>query len=295
MAGWVTIGLAIGALVTSGQDRSAPPPPGAVRTIQDAIEALGERRPSRAYPRGAALRGDVGRFFGPDDYPAEAVAAHEQGRVIARLNVGRDGRVVQCTVATSSGSVALDRRTCEIASANVTFTPARDERGRTIASTYTLPVRWVLPDRSPRTSTDEIITLRLDAGGRVTDCRFTFNGQRPTGADPICPSFTSAPGDSLRSLTGGRAGIVTLQRIVQFAGQPPIPELFTAADQALVQLKRVSFQVGPDGKKSDVRVITTSGVGTLPDPSEGLDDYMAEPGRTDEVRVTSGVSFKAAR
>lgn len=90
-------------------------------------------------------RGNIAQSFGPDSYPDDARDAGRQGLVRAALRVAATGRVDNCWVTRSSGSASLDRRTCEIALANVRFDPARDERGAAIASTYDLRVRWVLP------------------------------------------------------------------------------------------------------------------------------------------------------
>ncbi len=82
---------------------------------------------------------------GADNYPPSAIRAEEQGRVVAKLTVGTDGRVTDCTVTTSSNSSALDQATCRIAKSRVRFTPAIDATGNPVTSSYTLPVRWVLP------------------------------------------------------------------------------------------------------------------------------------------------------
>jgi len=105
-----------------------PPPPAAPRVSQ-----------------AAGLRGNVGSYFGDDNYPPAAIRAEAQGRVSARLSVGADGRVSDCTIVASSGNSDLDSTTCRIARSRVRFTPAKDENGAPIASTFPLNVRWVLP------------------------------------------------------------------------------------------------------------------------------------------------------
>lgn len=80
-------------------------------------------------------------------YPVESIRREEQGRTVARLSIDASGTPVGCIIAISSGYSRLDERTCEIAIKRVRFDPARDGRGVAIASTYTLPVRWVLPER----------------------------------------------------------------------------------------------------------------------------------------------------
>lgn len=94
---------------------------------------------------GVALRGNPGAYFGSDAYPADAMRAGEQGRTVARLGIDPSGTPIACAIETSSGSRSLDAATCTIALRRVQFTPARDAEGRAIASTYRLPVRWVLP------------------------------------------------------------------------------------------------------------------------------------------------------
>ena len=87
-----------------------------------------------------------GEDFGPDAYPDAALRAQAQGRVVARLTVGADGRVSACEIVTSSGNSDLDSTTCRIARSRVRYTPAKDQDGRPIAqSGITLPVRWQLP------------------------------------------------------------------------------------------------------------------------------------------------------
>ena len=93
----------------------------------------------------AGLKGDPGRYFGADAYPPAAQRAGAQGRVVANLSVGTDGRVTNCSVTSSSGNSDLDETTCRIARRSVKFSPAKDDSGNPIATSYTLPVRWVLP------------------------------------------------------------------------------------------------------------------------------------------------------
>ena len=61
------------------------------------------------------------------------------------LRVSRQGHVTACTVTSSSRSSVLDAATCQILASRARFTPARDERGRTVADTVAAGVRWVIP------------------------------------------------------------------------------------------------------------------------------------------------------
>ena len=86
--------------------------------------------------------------FAQVPYPAMAMQKKAQGRVVALLDIGGDGRVSRCTVKVSSGSTVLDNATCLSAKQFGRFTPAQDQYGQPIASTYTLPVYWALPPSS---------------------------------------------------------------------------------------------------------------------------------------------------
>lgn len=101
--------------------------------------------PAPRVSQAAGLKGNPSQFFGTDNYPPAAIRAGAQGRVVARLSVGPDGRVSDCSVTSSSGNDDLDSTTCRIARSRVRFSPAKDDSGNPIASTFTLPVRWVLP------------------------------------------------------------------------------------------------------------------------------------------------------
>lgn len=104
--------------------------------------------PPPAPPRkseAAKAKGNPGQYFGADAYPPAAIRAEAQGRVVAQLSIGTDGRVSGCSVTTSSGNNDLDDATCRIAKRSVKFSPAKDQNGNPTTDSYTLPVRWVLP------------------------------------------------------------------------------------------------------------------------------------------------------
>lgn len=149
--------------------------------------------PAIAASKAAALRGNPGQFFTDNDYPPEALRAQQQGRVVVKLWIDVSGKVASCTLQQSSGSRSLDSKTCEIALDRVTFTPATDMRGRPIAATYTLPVRWVLPSgpvevgNEPRETRIEQ-TISIDSAGMVVACNSTMMPRNEAAADP-CAEF----------------------------------------------------------------------------------------------------------
>jgi periplasmic protein TonB len=129
--------------------QSVPTPPPVfipTPTVAPPVPAAPPAPPPPRVSQAAAVKGNPGQFFGPDAYPPAAQRAGAQGRVVARLTIGTDGRVSDCSVTTSSGNSDLDSTTCRIARSRVRYTPAKDDNGQPIASTATLPVRWVLPE-----------------------------------------------------------------------------------------------------------------------------------------------------
>lgn len=101
--------------------------------------------PPVSLARGAQVRGDQGGWFPQDGYPAAARRAGAEGRVSVSVEVGANGRVVDCQVVGSSGDDELDAATCRLATRNGRFEPARDGQGNKVAARLNLrPVRWTL-------------------------------------------------------------------------------------------------------------------------------------------------------
>lgn len=90
--------------------------------------------------------GNPGRFFDPHAYPAAAISAREQGRVVAVASIAVTGRVEKCTIVATSKSPSLDAATCTILRTQGRFSPALDLAGHPVASHLIVPVRWVLPN-----------------------------------------------------------------------------------------------------------------------------------------------------
>jgi TonB family protein len=84
-----------------------------------------------------------------EDYPLQAMRAGEFGTTTTRLTVGTNGRVQECAIEQSSGSVLLDDATCVALTDRARFEPARDPQGRPVIGTYLKRVRWTLPEMSP--------------------------------------------------------------------------------------------------------------------------------------------------
>ena len=86
-----------------------------------------------------------GGWIGEADYPAAAREAGQQGSVGVRFRVTPTGEVGDCSVATSSGSAALDSRTCEIVMQRFRYAPARGADGKPVEEWRTQRIAWKLP------------------------------------------------------------------------------------------------------------------------------------------------------
>jgi len=109
--------------------------------------------------RGGDGTGDGGIISGPrhlsgaftrKDIPRSVWNAETRGRVVVRFTVGADGRARDCHIRQTSGHPALDDITCRLIEQRFRFEPARDERGRAVASPYGWVQEWWRDGRGPQ-------------------------------------------------------------------------------------------------------------------------------------------------
>lgn len=88
-------------------------------------------------------KGDVRGIFSWTDYPEDALAASQSGTTRFLLMIGRDGAVMDCVVAESSGIASLDAMGCQVIRERARFKPATDANGKPTVDTYVTPsIRW---------------------------------------------------------------------------------------------------------------------------------------------------------
>lgn len=87
-----------------------------------------------------------GNWVTDNDYRTSWINRKWEGTVAFRLSIGNDGRVRDCTVTQSTGHAALDDATCALVKRRAKFDPARNERGETVAGSFSSAVRWQIPD-----------------------------------------------------------------------------------------------------------------------------------------------------
>lgn len=165
----------------------------------------------------ASPQGNVASWFPQDIYPPEAKRNGQQGRVVVQLAVDKSGAATACKIIESSGSSALDARTCELALANARFNPAKDANGKPVETTFTLPgVRWALKDdyvnvdlSAGAVSNVRSMEIMVDAQGRGVTCRPLAAG---APADLECANFRPGVQVSPPLILNGKpvAGKVTI-------------------------------------------------------------------------------------
>jgi periplasmic protein TonB len=87
-------------------------------------------------------RSSPGSWVTNDDYPSESQRAGEEGVTGFRLDVDATGRVVSCTITSSSGSSRLDTQACNLLKRRARFDPAEDASGNKIPAPYVNRFRW---------------------------------------------------------------------------------------------------------------------------------------------------------
>jgi TonB family protein len=132
--------------IMQARARFSPARDGAGRAVADRVQArlrwvLPVEEPEPGAPGGA----DFGRYISSADYPAEALRRHEEGEVGVRLSISTLGGVAQCVVTRSSGSAALDARSCELLRLRVVYIAPLDEAGHAVPSVVEGSIHWTLP------------------------------------------------------------------------------------------------------------------------------------------------------
>jgi len=106
---------------------------------------LGEASLSVPHTRGEPLPYSLAQAISDSDYPLEAIRRGESGTVGFEVTVSHNGAPRACRVTQSSGSEALDRRTCELVMERSAYIPATDGSGPLGGMSHGR-IRWILPD-----------------------------------------------------------------------------------------------------------------------------------------------------
>ena len=150
-----------------------------------------------------------------EDYPVSAVANREEGTTVVTFTIQPNGRVTYCKIAASSGSNALDLKTCEIVASRFVYDPARNKKGQPIEEIKTQRVHWQIPNEAPKLEPfnfEAVLTVEVD--GRVSDCRAMLNGK--PASDEMANNFCQgAKKAGFAELEDGKRRRVVLRRTAE--------------------------------------------------------------------------------
>ena len=212
--------------------------------------------------------GDSGAWFTPDDYPAAALAAEEEGAVKFTLSVDAAGSVTDCAIVGSSGSVSLDTATCQLARQRAHFRPALDWHGHAMASHYTRRTVWRMPQPEPIpiTAFSQTALLDVSAQGALLSCKADIEGKFPIAV--LGNACTDPPNDpalleTMKGPMAGRHTIVFLQFMMTPDGQTPFQATHKKFDAHATALAVLHLDIGTDGKIATCKPIEAVGTMTL--------------------------------
>ncbi|HEY6868154.1 MAG TPA: energy transducer TonB [Novosphingobium sp.] len=101
--------------------------------------------PPRFTPKNAQPKGNPANWATSNDYPSRALREEREGTTGFRVTVGTDGKVIDCSITSSSGSPDLDAATCDNVRRRARFAPATDGDGNPTSGSYANRIRWVIP------------------------------------------------------------------------------------------------------------------------------------------------------
>jgi periplasmic protein TonB len=122
---------------TPAPPQPAPPPPSPPPPVPPP--------PPPPPPQKATPKGNPQSWVTADDYPASSLRNGDQGTSSYRLSVGPDGKVIDCSVSSSSGFPELDSTGCKLLSRRARFNPSKDSSGSTVNGAFVFRFRWVIP------------------------------------------------------------------------------------------------------------------------------------------------------
>jgi TonB family protein len=120
----------------STPEQATAPPNSPSSSFQNPADVFARQRVSDSYLSQVAYKMSQFRF-----YPKAPVARAEEGFMVMRLVIAHDGRLVEVTVAKSSGYPTLDAGAMDIAHKAAPFPPLPPELGERAAFTLRVPYR----------------------------------------------------------------------------------------------------------------------------------------------------------
>lgn len=226
------------------------------------------------------------------DYPSEAIRERAQGNTRMVISVAADGNVTDCRIAQSSGSQALDDRSCAIVRERFRFSPGRDAQGAAVPGQYQQSVRWVLPDLVSTPFAPFLTTITASLrDGQITSCITREDGQQyELPLDQCQPVFSQYPGwESLRS------GLTSASHVLAFTPQGGRPPGYQPEWGELHEQFEIGIRIGPDGRVTGCALAGGSAFSECPDGANFVDMFEASSEPERRGRITIAMFFVARR
>lgn len=246
-------------LMIVAQAGMAPPPAPGPRPVDvsDDIRAPLDG-PSRGAPGPRML--NLREVFNDDNYPFFAKARGDVGRVRFMVLLDMRGGPTACQILEPAEAETLNQPTCDLIMEQGRFEPARDRRGKPIASTYTRRVAWMLMDPPPMPVRDshQRVVLTFDGAGGA-ECRVEASADLKY--DPrTCPMLVEMP--MVRGMAAARAALLR----AQMARYATVSEMsaFTGPD-ALPRAQLVGMRNGEDLNDRTIARLTIDPAGKVKD------------------------------
>jgi TonB family protein len=253
-------------------------------------------------PRAAGPTGNVASWFKDSDYPSSAKRAGQQGRVATLVSIDEQGRVAGCRITQSSGSAALDEKTCDLVRQRATFGIQRDATGKAVPYTYTIATRWVLRGYFPpviEMPWRSAATYQIDQSGTVMSCAVSSVGATSPAYDVSCPVNGTLARNIALNLRGGanEPGVVevSLEKALEIDGAAPLELAYTAPGRTVINLTVLRFDADAKGKLANCRIVKQVGGAPKDFCKEILALFAPRPAPPRGVTVTIALSRGAGK
>ena len=136
--------MALASIVAeTNAEKPATPPP---VIMAPKVRTVSTPAPEKGRERSPIPKNNPGTWANTGDYPALALREQREGITAFTVDVSVDGRVIKCTITSSSGHADLDKVTCDNVTARAQFYPGKDKNGVATTGSYSNRVRWQIPD-----------------------------------------------------------------------------------------------------------------------------------------------------
>lgn len=195
------------------------------------------------------------------DYPRKALVRRQTGTTTMLLLVGLEGTVERCAVANSSGSVTLDNQSCSLFIANAKFDPARDRRGRAVASVFQQRLSWRLQEESQVELKEWVNRLSAVVGpeNEVRSCKaeLFFNEQWIKTDATVCDEFLKR-GSAILAAARKKSMLddatVVIETWTVTSSERAIPEIGRRRGEVLIMLRSATARYDANGERTYCKV-----------------------------------------